>query len=580
MKKLANFILFVIISLFLLHCTGKKVEKHEPVANKALYTRDAAMHVYASQPERALLIIDSAVIVGNLTPLRADILRAIVYSRSYEDMKYDSAILISERLMHHDSVKLNADMQIEVLEVLLNACRLKKDNEQAMYWATQLGDLYRRQGDVTEALRTDAEIGYFLIRIGQYDEGLATIDTVIYQLNGKRKFNELDASIIALKRKAEICSKISLYDKMISAAQRMLDLLGDYEKHPVDYHDGSIREPADEERPRYIDFYRGKAYAYMAEANASLGNHKAAKEYIALYENTSAGRGLTGRFMIAPMYGKLGDYDLMLDIYDEVEQQIGTDTINANYVEVLRGRAEAAEAKGRDTEAKNYWKRYAELREMLNDQLLKSKAHLYAARFHSQEQQREIERNHEAIRRANMMGVVISIVSLMVLLFAVFVVIDLRSTKKRNRILAFQITEASKYKEKYRELKPTEKIKPNDDDYADMSDSELFAYLRDVIECENLYLNPDFERQALTNRTGLSKERIAAAFAQGSDHETLGNFVRELRLEHAIRLMNENPGQSIEQVSQASGFAKADTFARYFKMKYGMTPTAYLHTKA
>ena len=81
---------------------------------------------------------------------------------------------------------------------------------------------------------------------------------------GVKEFNKLDASIIALKRKAEVCNEKALYGDAIPAAQHMLDLLDDYEQHHDDYHDGSIREPADEERPFYIDFYRGKAYAYLA----------------------------------------------------------------------------------------------------------------------------------------------------------------------------------------------------------------------------------------------------------------------------------------------------------------------------
>lgn len=74
------------------------------------------------------------------------------------------------------------------------------------------------------------------------------------------------------------------------------------------------------------------------------------------------------------------------------------------------------------------------------------------------------------------------------------------------------------------------------------------------------------------------KERIGAAFAQGSGHERLTTLVRELRLDHAVRLINEQPDLTVEQVCQASGFANADTFTRNFKTKYGMTPTAYRET--
>jgi AraC-like DNA-binding protein len=578
MKNFSHLILLAALMLFVVSCNSEKREHKMPVAQDTIHTRSAALRYMGREPDRALQIIDSAEIVGNLSDWRADMLRAIVYSRTNEDMKYDSAIIIGERLMLHDSVQANTEIKEEVLEVLLNACRMKKDNEQAMHWALMLSDLYRSQGDETEALRTDAEIGTFLIRIGQQEEGLAKIDSVIHQLDGKRKFNELDASIIALKRKAEICNEIAHYDDMIPPAQRMLELLADYEDNPEVYLDNSIREPDDEERPRYIDFYRGKAYAYMAVANAALGNKKKAFEYIDLYNQTASSQIFVNRLMIAPTLGKLGEYDQMLEIYDEVERRIGSDTLNANYAEILHGRAEAAEARGQYRVSNNYWRRYAELKEILNDKLLQSKAHLFAARYHAQEQQREIEHHREATRRAWMMGIAVIIVSVLILLFTIFIVIDLRRTKTRNRILAFQISEASKYKEQYRRLTQTAQEASSADKYSDMSDAELYAYLRDVIEGDELYLNPNFERQTLINRTGLSKERIGAAFAQGSDNERLTTLIRELRLDYAVRLMSEKPELTVEQVCQASGFTRADTFTRNFKAKYGMTPTAYQQT--
>ena len=564
------------------------------------------MEAFAMDPERALLIIDSAEIVGNLSDFGADLLRAKVYSWTFEEMNYDSAILIGERLMQHDSVKADPYRQEDVLELLMNACRLRKDYEQALHWATQLGDLYRSQGEETEALRTDAEVGTFLIRIGEQKDGLAKIDTVIQQLDGKQKFNELDASIIALKRKAEICIEKRLYADVIPVAQHMLDHLDDYEQHPADYHDGNIREPSDDERPTYIDFYRGKAYAYLAAVYAGLefsveseewaDARRQAREYLALYDQTIAGKNIAGRFMITSTLRKLEEYDRVLAIYDEVERELGTDTLNANYVEILRGRAEAADAQGRCAEAKGNWKRYVALNELLTERLLQGKAHLYAARFRAQEQQREIEQQREATRHAIMSRTVIGFIGLLIFLFALYAVGQWRKMQRHNRILAQQITETVEYKEKYKKLKrsaeattkkedislSTPNSKPTTDNpklpTENSSDADLFAYLRDLIEREQLFLNPQFERQTLINRTGLSKERIGAAFAQGSGHERLTTLVREMRLDYAVRLMNEQPELTIEQICQASGFTNADTFTRNFRAKFGMTPTAYRGT--
>ena len=115
-------------------------------------------------------------------------------------------------------------------------------------------------------------------------------------------------------------------------------------------------------------------------------------------------------------------------------------------------------------------------------------------------------------------------------------------------------------------------------DCTTITDEQLFLFLRDLIENEKLFLQPDFGRQSLIDRTGLSKERIGAAFSQGSNSVSLPAYVRELRLDYAVSLMNSQPELNVEQVSQASGFTSADTFTRNFRTKYGMTPTTYKQT--
>ena len=606
-----SIIIFILPLLVLAGCTGKgnHSDKKSMISQPldTLYTEKAAMNIYATQPERALQIIDSAEIVGNLTDVKAEFLRAIVYSRSIESIQYDSAILIAERLMENDKVLENVKVKEDVLEVLLNACRMDQDFEQALYWATQLRDSFQEDGMEIETLRTDAEIGMLLVNVGQRDEGMAKLEAVIQQLDllsEPKSFSNLDATIIALKRKVEACFEMELYDAAIPTSQRMLDLLSDYEQHPADFHDGHYREPSDEKRPQYIDFYRGKAYGYMAKSYASLNESDKAKKYIALFDQTFASQSLTSRFMIASTLGKIGDYNRMLAIYDEMEQRLGNDTLNEYYAEILKERAKTAEAQNRFADANQYWRRHNKLKEQLHTNLLQNKANLYAARFQAQRQQREIEQQREATRRAKGSLTVTGVFCLLILLIALIVVWRWRKTQQRNRILAQQITEAVEYKDKYSKLKrsietegsggfeiPThdsqiansaEPTAPEPQvmaaNLAELSDADLFVYLRDLIEREKLFLNPLFERQTLIERTGLTKERIGAAFSQGSDHGRLTSVVTDLRLDYAVRLMKEDHELSIENVCQASGFSNADTFTRNFKAKYGMTPTAYRAT--
>lgn len=183
--------------------------------------------------------------------------------------------------------------------------------------------------------------------------------------------------------------------------------------------------------------------------------------------------------------------------------------------------------------------------------------------------EREIVKHREASRKAVVYTHVFSFVGLLIVVFTIYAVVQWRKTQRQNHILAQHITKTENIKKKAAAINP-----------AKLSDEDLYVYLREIIEREELYLNPNFERQSLMKRTGLSKERIGAAFAHGSKDERLTTLVRELRLKYAVRLMNEQPDLTIEKVCLQSGFTNPDTFTRNFKAKYGMTPSAFQQSKA
>ena len=570
-------IFILILTAVMFGCKGgandEELNGHSPLSPEANQAIDAVMNIYATDPERALQIIDSVENAGILPDFRADALRAKVYSWTYEDIQLDSAILIGERLMFHDSVKADIDLQEEVLETLLNSCRLRKDDEQALNWAIQLGNLYRIQGKETEALRNEAEIGVFLIRIGQEEEGLIHIDSVIYRLDGKRTFNELDASIIALKRKAEICGEKGLYSNMIPTAQRMLDLLDDYEQHPNEFHDGSVREPSEDDRPLYIDFYRGKAYAYMAAAYANIevtdkkpefaNAHQIARAYLSLYDQTTASQGITGRSMIAPTLRILGEYDRMLAIYDEWEQHWGTDTLNANYIEVLVGRAEAAEAKGHYTEANDYWKRYASLTELLYDRLLQGKAHLYAARFHAQEQQMEIERKAMKIHEKNRVILFVVIALFLTFLLLLNTYFQKRYLAEKNAAMVKLIDEKE---EQSQLLSKSEEGSGND--------LAIFLRIDHRIREERLYAEKGLLWEELPDMLGVKCETLKQLLNKYGGGITIPEYLNTIRLSEACRMLREQPKTTEAEIADQVGLTQRK-LQQLFQKQYGMTPAEY-----
>lgn len=287
MKK-AIYYLIILVVLVLGGCTsggGTKVVTRE---EDSFYTQQAAMNIYAYQPVRALQLIDSAVTVGSLSQWQADMCRARIYSSTLmyapvdsllggpEGIRLDTAQAIGERLLSHDSIKADLKRQQEVLEILTYTDRMQNDTIGWMQRSHELVGVCRQVGPEaeTDALRTEAEIGAALCALGQYEQGMAKLDSAIVLLSEKGTFDKLDALIIALKRKIVILGSHNQYAETLPLGRQIIERLDDYEAHPDDYHDGSHREPkTDERRDDYIRFYRNQAQNYITAAYSSLGEH-------------------------------------------------------------------------------------------------------------------------------------------------------------------------------------------------------------------------------------------------------------------------------------------------------------------
>ena len=522
------------------------------------------MELAADRPEQALQTIDSLCAEG-MAAYETDWLRAKVYCQSLESTRLDSAIAICERLMQLDVARENREYRQDVLETLVNACRRNNDDERILKWTAELVTLFHENGDETEALRSEAEMGVALTHTGHLEEGLAKIDSVIATLSEKGivksekfataqsdgfKFNELDALLITLKRKVGILNETGHHADIIPVAQSMLDRLADYEQHPDNYRDGSYREPADEDRAGYIDFYRNRAYGYLAEAYAResvKGNHfylQKAREYLALYEQSGYGQTQAGRHFIVPTLCLLGESAKMDSIFQDLDE----------------------------------------------------------ARFHAYEQQMEIERKDAETKHARQIAIGLNVV-VMLLLFIIFLLFrHHRIVKRKNRVIVEQITESLNgpssltpapsptgegsiysqeqkadvyFQEQNTDDKQGEEVTtPLSNWRGAGGEAELFQHISQAIISEQLYLQPLFDREAAARQLGISSRRIGAAFTQGSPYKSLPDFIRECRLRHACRLLRDST-MTIADIAAASGFSRITTFNHDFKAKYELTPTEF-----
>ena len=612
MRQVVHLIIIYAALLTLVGCGDGKSVRQLPHLGDTPYQQDTILVTYATNPERALTLLDSALLLGNISEYRGQCIRARIYSKSLVEQRQDSAILICKELLGHDSVRNEPAEQENILDLLIATSRAKPDYEQYMHWAAQKAELCQKQGEETERWRSEADVGYVMTHLGQENEGLAKLDEAISHLDAPGSIDRMDAFIVACKRKINALNELHRYDEIIALGQRILDRLNHYEQHAKDYAEDSYRlswsdHPND--RDRYMDFSHAQAWGFMAQAYAMISEKgkvkseklaaaQKAREHLARFDNSNYGKTFGARRMIAPAQMALGMYDEALTTYAEIARRMAADTLNDDYAVILRSRAIAAHAKNHYAEAYDYQTRYADLSKVLSDSLMKGKAHEYAARYHDQEQKLEIAQMNAQSQRKTIIIWAAVIIIMLISIFAIWLLYQWRVIRRKNLVLVEQIGEAIEYKEKYEAIADDGKSSDAKHEQAvpvmpastamesdllsldDISNDELFRRLRHAIKREHLYLDPRLDRQKVMDIFQLSRRRVGAAFAQGSEFASLADFIRDCRLEYSCNLLVTRPDLSIKEVAAKSGFNYASTYSADFKNRYTMTPSNYRELKA
>ncbi len=576
-------------------CHGdKKAVSHLANLGNTPYQEDTILVTYATDPDRALLLLDSAVLLGNVSDYHGQMCRATIFSKSLAKKNLDSALIICNDLLKHDSTLANPDHYEMIIDLLINISRTKSDNNEYLRWSLEKAKICREQGDETELLRTEAEIGMIMCQIGREEEGMDKLDNAISQLDEPGSVDRMDAFIIAVKRKITILNNQERPDEVIPLAQRVLNRLKHYERNVKAYAEDSYRlswsdNPCD--RDRYIDFSRAQANGFLAAAYAKTGDKAKARECLARFNQSDYGQTFSARTMIVPAQMALNMYDEVTATYDKLEQRMGNDTLNDAYATMLYDRALIAQQKGRSADAFDLINRYASLIKTLSKEKHITMAHNSAARYHDQEQKLMIQKKENALLRSNMRTTAVTVLLLLILAFASVAMRQRRILARKNRVLVQQISDAIQFKEKYEALalsqeKTVTSVPVNEPVQGEptkhesqlvdqMTDRELNKFLCDVIKREFLYLDPNFDRQKIVDMFHLSTRRVGSAFSQGSDFSNMSDFIRNCRLEYSCALLINHPELTIKEVASKSGFTYASTYSTDFKNHYTVTPSRY-----
>ena len=612
-------------------CSGEKDDKvQDVVPDKRVYTHADSIALaarFSGDFEYFLAVTDSLAEAGELSPIRADGYRGVAY---FQMGQMDKCIETFRRVTEIENPPAEDFWEyIHAGTNLVIMLTSNRDYDNAMRTALRLIDKLK---DV-DSPRSAGELQTLYLCLGDTQMMLERHQDAAKSYNEAYKWvlqTPNDSTCRPLAASIETLENIAvthLNHRMDEAGvwvDRMDSLVTLYEQQP------KVIE-------KEVKALRALVSLHRAQVCQLRGQETEAARYYAEYAQSDYGQKLEGRIdgceylMLAHRYAEAADIYTDLDQFiKEWGYDYDLETIGHNLLPKFR----ANYFSGRQDSALQVALQIAELYDSALVRQKRSESAELATIYDTQGKERQIMEQRAQNRFVTAVSTAITALSVLILAFALYAFLQWRVTRRRNRIMARQITEAVEYKEKYKEYKekykelkqqteqtplqseessPSQSLPegegsvnsqdetandkqveevstplPHEEaqgggaisisDMTELTDEQFFLLLRDLIENEQLFLMPDFGRQTLIERTGLSKERIGAAFSQGGDNISLPVYVRELRLDFAVRMMNAQPDIAVELVSQASGFTSADTFTRNFRAKYGMTPTTYKQT--
>lgn len=542
--RIALVILMTLSVLSLAKAAGKPI----PVVSEA-----ALRSMVVENPDSVLGLLDKIENSRNpsLPPFRISLMKALAYNekRMFAYVyKYASETLQSDSMATHPKEHTNALTLLAVtqsffgdLQGCVNSCT------EAMNMARQSGNLPAELNVLTTMAKT-----YFALN--DRTRGYQTIENII------DKGSDSDNSRVLANVSAAYGVKIiqlyadNRFDEALRESQKRLAVID-----KIDRIGGAP--------DGYTDQQRAYTYARIASSARMAGNLAQAEAAYSSFMNTDYGRSEVGKPYITDYLLNAGKYATVLEFTKPLFRMFeGSDTINIDYHSLLIANASAEAGLGDYSRAFNLMQRANVVQDSLYTREKTTQAQELATVFALNEKQLELEKEKAASQKRLILlwsagGIILLVVLILIILWWQFQV-----TRNHNRLAARRIDELMKQREKEQAEKAI--------DHGFNEDKDAFNHMEQVILKDQLFKDPQFNRDAIVKATGFSRSKVIQLI-QTFTGLSPSDYVTKLRIEHSVKLIKEHPDWTIDGIAEGCGYVRRATYYSHFNKFYGITPAQY-----
>ncbi len=589
--------------MFLFSCgDGRNVSTtrvKENAAFNSLYEKLCTSPTLKSADREISLALDS----GKIGHGQSKFLHAMVVYRQLAN--FDSVLFVCEKALDEPDAKEDDMLQYCIYSLMTNSAMAVGSNADMLQYACKTEELAKMLGEKEKEQEMKATVGYGMVLMGHGKEGFKMVDEALIQLKRNSTWDGRNAYLIASKLKIAALDRDGRYADIVNVCKGVVAILDQMEATPESVKEKPVSWEKDKESfILAVRLYRTQMLAYLAYANAKIGDMAEAEKYLAEFDKSELSGMIDCQRMIVSALGEMKHYKRMRKLFQTIDKDIAGDTLNEGYGEELDFLAREAASRGDTKTSSMYLRRALTLKDTLSKRQNMSQMARTISLYTVHDEQMKAQNAQFTAKFMFLIAAGLALIMAFAIAYIVRLITQRRRITQKNKALVNSIERSMEYKEKYERLllgsktgnetsadcrnKPTigEAKSANSSDSLGASTAEvedpndeyrkLFELIDRTILDGKLYLDPDFQRQTLVETLHTDRNRIGRAIRDYSGFSNLSAYINSYRLDYAYRLLREkNSRHTIDYISKISGFTTVRTFQRLFKERYGMTPAEF-----
>lgn len=583
-----RFLMYILLgfSIALISCSrtgdGKTDDNKDKQIGGAQF--DYVKSISVTNPQKAFSIIADAEKKGSMQDIDINTLKSMVYNNGL--CRYDSAAVYARKALDNPVISKYPERQQMLLDNIASQYYKCGEYAKSMEMAEKGIDLAYKSGNRRLVAQLLSTIGQCYVLVGSDRHALRSFDRSIEILTLLESAGDTwEASydiVYMLTLKADLLLDTRNYNGLFEMEHVFDDEISDMCSKKE-----SIKGCTDIAKANYYSIY---ALGYLRAGNKEKGEDFYKKLKATDYANSPEGASLSVEYLIAvkDYKGALGKVMLEEQQWEKGEK----DSVNFFFVhKVLMNKTRVLQGLGRYKEAIETGMQAYSMSDSLDSRIRAQRAILVSEKLG-----KKILRNYIGVqdRMLEMNTTVIIIMSVLLLACLVLLFIVWRSNrliKEKNRSASILIGDLQKYRTELYDSIANNSNDVHDQIYNEgdattdntdndvQGDNENFEYrqylkIEKTIFEKKLFVRYKLSKDEVAEEVGMSLGYFNKLFAKYSD-VSFNNYINNLRMDYAAKILKEKPYYSIEAVAKECGISVRQTFYRLFTKKFGMTPVEY-----